>query len=252
MQIDWWTLALQVVNFLVLVWLLRRFLYRPVREVIEKRKLLAEQAFAEAAAKQTEADAARQRFEQDRAQLAKDRQDMLKQLHETLEFERHSVMQQAREDADKMLAETRENIDDDRKAAFAEMRGQVAALATEMASEILAKTSSSVPADVFMDQLAGQLKALPEEERERLKQDLEAEEGNVTVVTAAPLEPENRNRWAERLSSSLGCACKTDFRADPTIVGGAELRFPHAVLTFTYADLLAKARDLVREDDVNT
>ena len=41
MQIDWWTLALQTINFLVLVWLLTHFLYRPVRQVIAERKALA-------------------------------------------------------------------------------------------------------------------------------------------------------------------------------------------------------------------
>ncbi|NIR28765.1 MAG: F0F1 ATP synthase subunit B, partial [Gammaproteobacteria bacterium] len=56
----------------VLVWLLWRFLYQPVREVIEKRKQLAEQAFAEAAGKEAEAEAARQRFEEERARLAQE------------------------------------------------------------------------------------------------------------------------------------------------------------------------------------
>ena len=49
MQIDWWTFALQTINFVVLVWLLWRVLYKPVREVIEKRKALAESAFAQGA-----------------------------------------------------------------------------------------------------------------------------------------------------------------------------------------------------------
>ena len=38
MEIDWWTLAIQTVNFLVVVWLLSRFLYRPVRRMIEARE----------------------------------------------------------------------------------------------------------------------------------------------------------------------------------------------------------------------
>ncbi len=48
MKIDWWTLFLQTVNFLLLVWLLQHFLYKPVRAVFEKRRKLAEQALNKA------------------------------------------------------------------------------------------------------------------------------------------------------------------------------------------------------------
>ena len=50
MRFDWTTLALQTVNVLVLLWLLRRFLFRPVVEIIAERKDAAEKLLAEAAA----------------------------------------------------------------------------------------------------------------------------------------------------------------------------------------------------------
>ena len=112
MQIDWWTLALQAVNFLVLVWLLWRFLYRPVREVIEKRKQLAEQAFADADKQKSEAEAARQRFEEGRVGLAQERQDMLKKIHEESEVDRRNVLEEARDKADELLEAARESIGD--------------------------------------------------------------------------------------------------------------------------------------------
>ena len=82
MQIDWWTLALQAVNFLVLVWLLWRFLFRPVKRVIEERKKLADEAFEKAAKKESEAETARARYEEREAALADERQEMLKRLHQ--------------------------------------------------------------------------------------------------------------------------------------------------------------------------
>ena len=48
MSFDWWTFGLQVINFLVLVWLLQRFLYKPVRRIIEQRRELAGKALSEA------------------------------------------------------------------------------------------------------------------------------------------------------------------------------------------------------------
>ena len=42
MHIDWSTLALQTINVLILVWILARFLFRPVREIIAKRQAKAD------------------------------------------------------------------------------------------------------------------------------------------------------------------------------------------------------------------
>ena len=56
MEIDWWTLAIQTVNFLVVVWLLSRFLYRPVRRMIEAREADDRKAAEDAAAKAAEAE----------------------------------------------------------------------------------------------------------------------------------------------------------------------------------------------------
>jgi F-type H+-transporting ATPase subunit b len=249
MQIDWWTLALQAVNFLVLVWLLWRFLYRPVREVIEKRKQLAEQAFADADKQKSEAEAARQHFEEGRAELAQERQDMLKRIHEELEADRHKVLAEAKNKADELLEVARESIAEERQAALTEVREQVAALAVELASGLLRKVESNASSGVFLEQLERQLKDMPADERERLQKDLAADSARLTVVTAAPLTPEERDQWTDRLSAWLSQREKTDFATDPEILGGAELRFPHAVLKFTWADQLRKAEELLRRDD---
>ncbi|MEO1775348.1 MAG: hypothetical protein AAFS07_10390 [Pseudomonadota bacterium] len=70
MEIDWLTTAAQLVNFFVLVWLLRRFLFRPVSEAIETRRAEIADALAEAETRERAADEARDSFEADRAELA--------------------------------------------------------------------------------------------------------------------------------------------------------------------------------------
>ena len=56
MQIDWWTLGLQTINFLIVIWLLSRFLYRPVRKIIEEREAADQAASDEAEQKLKEAE----------------------------------------------------------------------------------------------------------------------------------------------------------------------------------------------------
>ncbi len=248
MQIDWWTLLLQAINFLVLVWLLWRFLYKPVREVIEKRKRLAGEAFAEADRQKQEAEAARQRFEDDRAALAQERQQMLKKSHEDLEKERRQALDDAKRQADELLEDARQAIAKERAAALTEIR-QAATLAVELASDVLRQTRPEGGAGDYMARLEKQLAEMPPEERERLEKDLAEDGAALEVVTAAPLGPEAQSDWARRLAVSLAPEDKIRFAVDPGILGGAELRFPHAVLKFTWADQLRKAKELLQSDE---
>lgn len=252
MRIDWWTLVLQAVNFLVLVWLLSRFLYRPVKKIIEKRKALAEEAFTAAAAREREAEAARRRLEEAHAGLSRERQNLLRQVHEELESERRMILEEAKGKAETILQEARESLAGEREAVLTEVREQVAAMAVDLASSLLRQSGPHADSAVFLEQLEGQLADMAEDERERLLKDLESPNARLRVVTATPLSPQERRQWNERLSARLGLADKTDFTTDPEILGGAELHFPHAVLRFTWADQLSRAKEVLQRDEAAT
>ncbi len=252
MQVDWWTLALQAINFLVLVWLLRRFLYRPVKDVIGKRKQLAEHAFAEAEQKKAEAEAARQRFEEGRAGLVQERQEMLKKAHAELETERDQTLEEARAKARTILDEARESIDKERKAALDGVRDDVASLAAELASSLLRQAGPGAADDALLEQFEKKMRDLPGDERARLKKDLEPDEARLTVVTAGPLRADEQAHWIDRLGACLGHGNKTDFATDPKILGGVEVRFPHAVLKSTWADHLRKAAEKMRGNEATS
>jgi len=77
MQIDWWTLGLQTLNVLVLLWILNRFLFRPVAEMIAKRQATVAQSLEEAQAAQAEAAAERDKAQAVTARLAGAQDELL-------------------------------------------------------------------------------------------------------------------------------------------------------------------------------
>jgi F-type H+-transporting ATPase subunit b len=236
------------------VWLLQRFLYKPVQAVIARRKALAEQAFAEARAAKAEAEAEHRRYEAGRTGLIEERQAVLKKLHDELEEERAGIIEKARAEAAEMIDNTRASLKKERSAAVAEARGNIADLAADMATTLLRKIDAASPGlnHGFLDHLEGELAKLPDEERMRLQQDLATPNARLTVVTAVALSADDQTHWRQRLAACLGPLDNVGaigFEVDPAIVGGAELRFPHAVLTFTWADLLTQAKNALLADD---
>ncbi len=241
MQISWWTFALQIVNFLVLVWLLQRFLYKPVRDILEKRKRLSSEAFAEADNAKKEAEAAQRHYEEGRGKLAEERQAMLEAAHRASEAERTKRLDEARLEAQKLIETAHATIAEERAKTLAGLEADVASLAVTLAEKLLDKLGGAVATGVFLDQTEAALKNLPDAERRRLDRDL-SNGAQVTVVTAEPLDPREQKDWQTRLEGNLERSLQIAFDVDPKLIAGAAVHFPHMVVSFAWADQLKEAK----------
>lgn len=241
MQISWWTLALQVVNFLVLVWLLQRFLYGPVRDILEKRKAMATQALDAAAKAKADAEAEQKRYQEERGALVAERQEMLEAAHRTIEAERTKRLEEARGEAKALIEQAHVEIAEERTKTLHGLEADVASLAVTLATKLLDKLGGSISSDVFLDQTAAALKALPAAERKRLERDLDGDDV-VKVVTASALPPEQQKSWQKRLEAELERPLNLAFETDPDLIAGAALHFPHVVVSFAWAEQLKEAK----------
>jgi F-type H+-transporting ATPase subunit b len=242
MQISWWTLALQVVNFLVLVWLLQRFLYRPVRDILEQRKRQSTEALAAAERAKAETEAARQRYEEARGALAEERQATLEAAHRASEAERTKRIEEAKKEAQKIIDTAHASIAEERAKTLTGLEADVADLAVKLAEKLLDKLGGSIAGDVFLERTQAALKELPDSERRRLERDLAVNGALVTVVTAAPLDAKEQKEWQARLEANLERPLKIAFDVDPKLIAGAAIHFPHVVVSFDWADQLKDAR----------
>lgn len=96
MSIDWITVAAQLANFLLLVWLLRRFLYRPILDGIDAREAEIARRMAAADSARAEAEAAGQRYQQLARQMQSAQQDEIAAARRATEQERQQLLDEAR------------------------------------------------------------------------------------------------------------------------------------------------------------
>jgi len=247
MTFDWWTFALQTINFLVLVWLLQRLLYRPVLDVIARRKAMVEEAFADAKAHQQAADEERSRFEQSQSELTASRQELLSRAHAEIEADRARMLEEARAQANKLLDDSRERLAAERTAAIADARAEIADLAVQMAAGLLddirsTGTDQLAWSRIFRTQMLERIAQLTQEERATLESDLGPDGAEISIVTAQALPDAEQAAWREALGQYLPTASKFAFSVDAELLGGAELHFPHAVLSLAWSEMLQRAR----------
>ncbi len=96
MSIDWITVAAQIANFLVLVWLLKRFLYRPILDGIDARERQISERMAEAGRIREHAEAVQAEHEAEIAKLKASRESVMGEVREEAEKERDALLSNAR------------------------------------------------------------------------------------------------------------------------------------------------------------
>ncbi|MEO5375693.1 MAG: hypothetical protein H7840_15730 [Alphaproteobacteria bacterium] len=222
-------MALQVGNFLVLVWLLQRFLYRPVAALIERRRAATDQAFAEAEAARAAAEREGETLRAARAALAGEREALLTEAAAEGLRQRESILDQARRDAEAYLTRARTSLAEARDAVVATLKREAEALAVDMAAAILRQASSPAVAEAALETLSGRLVPL-------------TGPATVAVVTAPALDEAARDRWSRRLTALLGPEAVIAFTTDPALIAGARILLPTRHFSLHWAEALAGAR----------
>lgn len=115
MSIDWITVLAQIVNFLVLLWLLKRFLYRPILDGIDAREEEIAKRLAAAAKAQQEAKKAESRYVKQRAQLVSDQDALLEKALEATEEERAGLLADARSKLQQEQEDWHQHLDHERE-----------------------------------------------------------------------------------------------------------------------------------------
>ena len=107
MRIDWFTVAAQVVNFLILVWLLKRFLYKPILDAIDAREKRVAKRLADADSKQAEANQEHDAFQRKNEAFDRERDGLLSEAKDQVEAERKRLFDGARQDGVEQIARCR-------------------------------------------------------------------------------------------------------------------------------------------------
>ena len=110
MLIDWFTVAAQALNFVILAWLMKRFLYKPILDAIDAREKRIATELAAASRKKTEAQHERDEFQKKNDDFEQQRAALLEKARADADAERQTLMDAARQAADALTAKRQASI----------------------------------------------------------------------------------------------------------------------------------------------
>lgn len=253
MLIDWFTVGAQVLNFVILVWLLKRFLYRPVLDAIDTRETRIAQQIAQATAAQASALREQEDFKHRNEDFDARRAALMAQATLDAETERQRLSQEARQVAD--AAATRrqdaERIDGARlRRGMAERtRAEVFTITQRVLADLADATLDERVAAVFVRRLG----ALEPATLASLASGLDADQPRATVRTAFTPSDAQREVLRSAVTAALArgrTATSTpidiDFETSPDLLSGIEMVVGGRLLAWNvaqYMDQLDQAPD---------
>jgi len=223
MLIDWFTVGAQVLNFLVLVYLLKRFLYGPIIRAMDEREKKIALRLQEGKKQQELAEQERSVFEEKSKALDRDREKRLTEITHEVEQKRNAMMHEVREAVDADRAQWYGVLEREKDTFLQDLRlraGQHAyALARRALEELANAELESHMVGVFETRLA----KLEGKERASLKEAIQVSQGKVLLRSAFALSQDTVRGIATYLETLMAGPVDVTLETAPDIVCGLEL-----------------------------
>ena len=135
--VDIWKLGFQIINFLLLLYLLNRFLFKRVLRLLDDRQSRISQGLEDAETAARDRELARAEREAALAEARREAEAMVQRAAKTAEATSAEILAEAKASAEQITARAREEISAEKDRALAEIRGEVADLALEAAGKLV-------------------------------------------------------------------------------------------------------------------
>jgi F-type H+-transporting ATPase subunit b len=251
-ELSWSTFILEIINFLVLVWILKRFLYRPVLDVVARRRAAVQKTLDDA--RQTQADA-----EQMQTQYRNRLSDWEKEkeaAHEELRSEISAERERLNAELQAGLVKERERakaVDERRQKDLARRLEETAlAQGAQFATRLLGRAAGPELEGRLVEIAIADLGQLEEEDCQALRNAWQSGKETIDVASAYPLGDARLGSLRAALAKLLGApepAVQTQTRTDDNLIAGLRISVGPWVLRANLRDELTAFADLAHDAD---
>ena len=247
MLIDWFTVGAQTLNFLILVWLMKRFLYKPILHAIDEREKRIATELANADKKKAEAQKQSDEFKHKNEVLDQQRAALMSKATKEAQAERRRLLDEARKAADALSAKRMETLRNDagnlRQAISRRTQQEVFAIARKALTDLATTSLEERLGEVFtrrLREMDGQAKA-------GLAEALKTAPDPARVRSAFDLPAAQRAAIQNALNETFSAEIHVRFETAPDLISGIELSTNGQKVAWSIADYLASLEKGVDE-----
>jgi F-type H+-transporting ATPase subunit b len=239
MQIDWITFVAQIVNLFVLVWLLKRFLYKPVLDVIEKRRNEINEKIDSATALQRQAESEFQALESEKATFEKSLQKQRNDLAKELTEQRKESLESIKQEASQLKMQLHEQVKIQNENLKSELENFISHDFLNIAGKIITDLTDATPIERVLNLFYKKLINLTKSEKTKIDKIIKNQK--VIFVNSSETLSENHKQDMNRFLRDyfeISPKTKIQYKTESTLVLGIEIRFAENSIDWTIKNYL--------------
>jgi F-type H+-transporting ATPase subunit b len=254
MLIDWFTVGAQALNFLILVWLMKRFLYQPILHAIDEREKRIAAELSDADAKKAEAQKERDEFQNKNEEFDQQRAELLSKATIDAKAERQRLLDEARQAADALSVKRQETLKNDahllNQAISRRTQQEVFAIARKALTDLATTSLEERLGEVF----TRRLREMDGQAKEGLAEALKTAIEPSLVRSAFDLPAEQRAVIQNALNETFSAEVHIRFETAPDLISGIEFTTANGQkVAWSIADYLVSLEkgvdELLKEKD---
>lgn len=223
MQIDWLTVAAQIVNFLVLVWLLQRFLYRPITDAMARREKRIETRLSEAKEARAEVEAEAERLREKQEELEASREKVLREVKQKADDLGKDMEDDLRKEMEARRKTWEDHLEDERDDFAARLRHRAGHQVIDIVGRVLKDYAGSDVAGQVAGTFVERLADLDTKARDKLKAAADRADGPARVQSSVPLKPPTRSQITRAIHEHIAPDIEVEYHEDDDLLLGLRL-----------------------------
>ena len=247
MLINWFTVIAQIVNFLVLVALLKYFLYDRIVSAMDERERKIRERLESADRKKEETENRAKELEAEKQKLEDRRQEILAQAKEDAENRRKQLLEEAREDVKVQERQWRDALQRQKDSMVRDLKrmvqNQVYAISRRALSDLAGVDVDEQATNAFLEQL----RRMDQAEKDAMDAAIREAGNEITVSSSSALSEAVKEQIARAVKEAFSDQVETRYRTNSDLVCGIELTTRGRKIAWSLSNYLRGLEDSARE-----
>tara|TARA_R110002051_G_scaffold104456_3_gene177151 strand:- start:20473 stop:21255 length:783 start_codon:yes stop_codon:yes gene_type:complete len=255
MKINWFTLIAQIINFLVLMWLLKRYLYNPILNAIDLRENKIVAQLKDAEAKKAEAEKERDEFNKKNETFERQKGELMQKAIVESNEEGRKLKEEARNEANVLKAKLEKNIQDSQENRNLEIAQKIQQEVVAIAKKTLTDLSSASLEEQSVLTFIKRINELKEDEKQKMISTLTSRKNPILVKSAFKLSTKLQTEIQQSINAVLDEESQFQFKIAPELISGIELSANGYKLSWSiseYINSLEKSMNDSAQENIQT
>lgn len=238
MLINWFTVIAQIINFLILVFLLQRFLYKPIMQTIKKRQTMIDARWEDAEIAQQEAQREADTYRQQQQELQQQEEAMTAQMLQKVEQEHQQLLAKARRKVEEMQKKWKEALLQEKTDFISSLRQQIAEQTNLVVRKALQDLANADLEQQIISSFTQHLQNIDENQRQIIAQSFKDTHQPIIIKSSFEISPENRQKIIQALQIQIINNHPLEFQTSPDLICGIQVKLAAYVISWNLDDYL--------------